>query len=401
MEQTPKGMRLTIGFFGKRNVGKSSLINSITCQETSIVSEIAGTTTDVVQKSMEMLPIGPICLIDTAGIDDNGTLGELRIEKTQKALERTDIAILVVDYNGLSKYDNDLIKEFKKLKTPFMIVINKTDEKQIKSEKLSEINLICDNVLQTSAKTDKDFRGIFKNTLLKIVPDDYFSSQHIVSDLVQKGDIVVLVTPIDKQAPKGRLILPQVQVLRELLDNGIISVVVQIEELKETLKKLNQKPKLVITDSQAFKSVDKIVPDDIFLTSFSILFARFKGDLKEFRKGASAISKLQDYDKILICESCTHHQIEDDIATVKIPNLIKKKTLKNIIFEHVASHDFPKDIEQYKLIIHCGACMTNKKEVLTRIQKANEKNIPITNYGIAISYCLGILDRALKVFENK
>ena len=300
----------------------------------------------------------------------------------------------------LSDYDSKLINEFKKLKTPYIVVINKDDEQHIDNEKLAKIQDLKVDYLKTSAKFDKNFRQNFINTLIKHVPEDYFQAQNIVCDLINPKDIVVLVTPIDKQAPKGRLILPQVQVLRELLDNNVISVVVQVEELKETLEKLNKPPKLVITDSQAFNKVSEIVPDNVDLTSFSILFARLKGDLKEFKNGAQAISNLQDNDKVLICESCTHHQIEDDIGTVKIPNLIKKKTGKKIIFEHVASRDFPTDIEKYKLIIHCGACMTNRKEILTRIQKSNEKHVPITNYGITISYCLGILDRALKVFEK-
>lgn len=400
MEKTPKGMRLTIGFFGKRNVGKSSLINSITGQNISIVSQIAGTTTDTVEKSMEMLPIGPVRLIDTAGIDDIGSLGEKRIEKTYLALEKTDIAILVIDYNGLTSFDIELIQKFDELKTPYIIVINKNDEQTISIEKILEIKNYTYDFIETSAKSDTNFTTIFKNLLLKKVPEDYFQSQNIVADLIQSKDIVILVTPIDKQAPKGRLILPQVQVLRELLDNQIISIVIQIDELEQTLRTLNQKPKLVITDSQAFKEVDNIVPKDIPLTSFSILFARFKGDLNEFKKGAEIISNLKDNDKILICESCTHHQIEDDIGTVKIPNLLRKKTGKELIFEKISSTDFPKDIEQYALIIHCGACMTNRKEILSRIQKSNAKNVPITNYGIAISYCLGILDRALNIFEK-
>lgn len=398
MEKTPKGMRLAIGFFGKRNVGKSSLINNITGQLTSIVSDVAGTTTDVVEKSMEMLPIGPIRLIDTAGVDDVGELGLQRIDATYKALERADIAVLVIDYNGLTPCDINLIEKFNELKTPYIIVINKSDEEKINFEKIGEIKNYTYDFIETSANYDTNLATIFKNLLLKKVPEDYFQSQNIVADLVKKQDIVILVTPIDKQAPKGRLILPQVQVLRELLDNGIISVVVQVEELEEILKNLNKKPALVITDSQAFKEVDKIVCDDIPLTSFSILFARFKGDLREFQEGANAISQLQDNDKVLICESCTHHQIEDDIGTVKIPNLIRQKTGKELIFEKVSSSDFPNDIEKYKLIIHCGACMTNRKEILSRIQKSNAKNVPITNYGVAISYCLGILDRALKIF---
>ena len=398
MEKAPKGMRLAIGFFGKRNVGKSSIINNITGQITSIVSDIAGTTTDVVEKSMEMLPIGPIRLIDTAGIDDIGELGKQRIEATYKALERTDIAVLVIDYNGLTPFDTDLIEKFNEHKTPYIVIINKSDEEKINFEKIGEIKNYTYDFIETSANLDTKLTTIFKNLLLKKVPEDYFQAQNIVADLVQKQDIVILVTPIDKQAPKGRLILPQVQVLRELLDNGIISIVVQVEELEKTLKSLNKKPTLVITDSQAFKEVDKIVNNDIPLTSFSILFARFKGDLNEFKQGAEAISQLQDNDKVLICESCTHHQIEDDIGTVKIPNLLKQKTGKNLVFEKVSSCDFPNNIEKYKLIIHCGACMTNRKEILSRIQKTNAKNIPITNYGVAISYCLGILDRALKIF---
>ena len=397
--KTLKSMRLHIGIFGKTNVGKSSLLNRITNQDVSIVSNIAGTTTDVVEKSMELSPIGAVNFLDTAGINDFTELSNERIEKTLAVINRTDVAVLVCDYRGFDEYENNLIEKFKDLKIPFVVVVNKTDIQKITSTSLDEINGFCNNVLVTSTLSDSDLVYKFKEMLVKILPNDFVNSPKIVGDLIPEKSTVVLVVPIDKEAPKGRLILPQVQVLRDLLDSNCLSYVVKDTELKEALENLKYKPELVITDSQAFKKVDEIVPEDISLTSFSILFARLKGDLEAFVKGANAIDNLQDGDRVLVLESCTHHPIEDDIGTVKIPNLIRKKTGKILEFEHFAGHDFP-DVSGYKLVIHCGACMTNRREVLSRILIANEKNVPITNYGIAISYCLGILPRAIKLFKN-
>lgn len=396
--KTLKSMRLHIGIFGKTNVGKSSLLNRITNQDVSIVSNIAGTTTDVVEKTMELLPIGPVNFLDTAGINDSTALSSERIEKTMKIINRTDVAIVVCDYNGIDDYERNLIGKFNELKIPFMIFINKTDEKYPSDSIIEDLKNYTKHILLSSVKTDDLIVFKIKELLVKLLPEDFVNSPKIVGDLIPQGSTVILVIPIDKEAPKGRIILPQVQTLRDLLDNNCVSVVVKESELKSAIDNLKIAPSLVVTDSQAFKNVSEIVPENIPLTSFSILFARLKGDLNTFSKGAKAIEKLQDGDRVLILESCTHHAIEDDIGRVKIPNLLRKKTGKNLIIDNIAGHDFP-DISKYKLIIHCGACMTNRREVLSRILLASENNVPITNYGICISYCLGILPRALKIFE--
>ncbi len=396
--KTLKSMRLHIGIFGKTNVGKSSLLNRITNQDVSIVSNIAGTTTDVVEKTMELLPIGPVNFLDTAGINDSTALSSERIEKTMKIINRTDVAIVVCDYNGIDDYERNLIEKFNELKIPFMIFINKTDEKYPSDYIIEDLKNYTKHILLSSVKTDDLIVFKIKELLVKLLPEDFVNSPKIVGDLIPQGSTVILVIPIDKEAPKGRIILPQVQTLRDLLDNNCVSVVVKESELKSAIDNLKIAPSLVVTDSQAFKNVSEIVPENIPLTSFSILFARLKGDLNAFSQGAKAIEKLQDGDRVLILESCTHHAIEDDIGRVKIPNLLRKKTGKHLIIDNIAGHDFP-DISKYKLIIHCGACMTNRREVLSRILLASENNVPITNYGICISYCLGILPRALKIFE--
>lgn len=396
--KTLKSMRLHIGIFGKTNVGKSSLLNRITNQDVSIVSNIAGTTTDVVEKTMELLPIGPVNFLDTAGINDSTALSSERIEKTMKIINRTDVAIVVCDYNGIDDYERNLIEKFNELKIPFMIFINKTDEKYPSDSIIEDLKNYTKHILLSSVKTDDLIVFKIKELLVKLLPEDFVNPPKIVGDLIPQGSTVILVIPIDKEAPKGRIILPQVQTLRDLLDNNCVSVVVKESELKSAIDNLKIAPSLVVTDSQAFKNVSEIVPEYIPLTSFSILFARLKGDLNTFSQGAKSIEKLQDGDRVLILESCTHHAIEDDIGRVKIPNLLRKKTGKNLIIDNIAGHDFP-DISKYKLIIHCGACMTNRREVLSRILLASENNVPITNYGICISYCLGILPRALKIFE--
>lgn len=398
MINTPKSLRLHIGIFGKTNVGKSSFLNTIANQNISIVSDIAGTTTDVVEKSMELFPIGPVTFLDTAGINDSTELKEQRIEKTISIMPRCDIAVLVIDYNGLSQDEHDLIDKFNSFNIPLLVVINKYDINQISSEKYNEILEFTNHIIETSSINDKNLTEKFVENLVKILPDDFITPPTILGDKVSKGGNVILVTPIDKEAPKGRLILPEVQTIRDLLDNDCIVTVVQENNLENAINNLKVKPKLVVTDSQAFKTVDKIVPEEIDITSFSILFARLKGDLKTFLKGCEAIENLKPNDKILILESCTHHSIEDDIARVKIPKLLQNKLGFDLDFDYKSGHDFP-SISGYKLIIHCGACMTNRKEILSRILIANKRNIPITNYGITISYCLGILDRATKIFE--
>ena len=383
-----KSMRLHIGLFGRTNVGKSSVLNAIAGQNVSIVSEIAGTTTDVVEKSMELLPIGPVTFLDTAGLDDESELGKQRIEKTSNVIKRTDVGVIICTEWG--DYEKNLAEKFSEFAIPYLVLVNKTD--------LNKPQIEFENAIYTSALYDKDLVYKFKDAVVKLLPEEFVNSPKIAGDLIPEGSTVILVTPIDKEAPKGRLILPQVQTIRDLLDSECVVVVVKENELKNALDNLKNPPSLVITDSQAFKTVSEIVPESIPLTSFSILFARLKGDLRAFREGANAIANLNDGDKVLILESCTHHAIEDDIGRVKIPNLLRKKTGKNLIIDNFAGHDFP-DVSEYKLIVHCGACMTNRREVLSRILIANRINVPITNYGITISYCLGILDRAMKIFE--
>lgn len=399
MQTTPKGMRVHIGIFGKRNVGKSSLLNALTKQDISIVSPTAGTTTDPVEKSMELLPLGPVLFVDTAGIDDEGALGLQRVEKTKKIIDRIDLAIIACDSRGIDTFEEKMIEEFKARKTPFILVLNKIDENN-KPFDLSTFQPFNPNdIVQTSALNKVGIDDL-KQAIIKNTPDEFFADNAIAADLLRAGETAVLVVPIDLEAPKGRLILPQVQTIRDLLDNDSIAIVTKERELKQTLNNLKNPPALVITDSQAFLKVSADVPRNVKLTSFSILFARFKGELNEFVKGTLAIEKLQSGDKILICESCTHHAIGDDIGRVKIPRWITQYTGKKLEFEHYAGHDFPENIKDYALIIHCGACMTNRREVLSRILKAQQANVPMTNYGLTIAYSLGIFERALEPFPS-
>lgn len=394
--KTTKGNRLHIGFFGRRNVGKSSLVNKIIGQDISVVSDIAGTTTDVNQKSMELLPIGPVTLMDTAGFDDSGELGTLRVQKTKKVLDRTDIAVFVSDNLFLQKADLEFLKELELKKIPILLVFNKADKGALSETESKKAKTFSNNIIKISAKNDNDVVEKFKDALIKVLPNDFIAEQRILSDIVTKGETAVLVVPIDKEAPKGRLILPQVNVIRDLLDYGAVSVVCGVNELAGVINNFKKTPKIVVTDSQAFKEVSKIVPDDIMLTSFSILFARLKGNLPALVKGAEKLDKINNGDKILILESCSHHPVEDDIGRVKIPKLIEKYTGKKPVFEHYSGHDFPPNIDKYTLIVHCGACMTNRREMLSRIENAAKNAVPITNYGIAIAKCIGILDRAIK-----
>ena len=399
LNKTPKANRLHIGIFGKRNAGKSSLLNALVNQEVAIVSEIAGTTTDPVEKTMEFLPLGPVVFIDTAGVDDEGSLGAMRVEKTTKILDRTDIAVIICDYNGWDDFEINLYKEFERRSIPVLAVINKSDIETISPKKLDKIKNYVKEPQQTSIKSGREVVFELKKQLVASVPDSFINPPSILGDLVEPDSTVVLVIPIDKEAPKGRIILPQVQTLRDILDNGLKALVVRETELKDALSNLKEAPALVVTDSQAFKEVSEIVPESIPLTSFSMLFARLKWDLKVFFEGAKAVDRLKDGDKILIAESCSHHQIEDDIARVKIPRWLKKKTGKNLEFVYHSSHDFVEDLSEFALVIHCGACMTNRREILSRIMKAKEANTPITNYGIVIAHCIGILDRAIKPFK--
>lgn len=399
LNKTPKANRLHIGIFGKRNAGKSSLLNALVNQEVAIVSEIAGTTTDPVEKTMEFLPLGPVVFIDTAGVDDNGSLGAMRVEKTEKIFDRTDIAVIICDFNGWDDFEINLYKEFERRSIPVLAVINKSDIETISPQKLNKIKNYVKEPLQTSIKSGREVVFELKKQLVASVPENFINPPSILGDLVPPDSTVVLVIPIDKEAPKGRIILPQVQTLRDILDNGLKALVVRETELKNALENLKEKPALVVTDSQAFKEVDEIVPKSIPLTSFSMLFARLKGDLGVFYEGAKAIDNLKDGQKVLIAESCSHHQIEDDIARVKIPRWLKKKTGKNLEFVYHSSHDFVEDLSEFALVIHCGACMTNRREILSRIMKAKEANTPITNYGIVIAHCIGILDRAIAPFN--
>lgn len=391
--------RLHIAFLGKMNTGKSSIINALFNRELSIVSDTKGTTTDVNQKAMELLPLGAVSILDTAGIDDKGELGQKRVSKTYEAINRADVAVFVFDFNGVDEVDIKLFEELKNKKIPILSIINKTDIAEISKKDFEIIKENSKETISLSAKCDKDLRDKIKQALIKILPEDFVNSPKILEGLIEENETAVLVVPIDKEAPKDRLILPQVQTIRNMLDKGAISLVCTPDTLKETLSLLKKPPKIVITDSQAFREVSKIVPEDINLTGFSIIFARLKGDLKTFYEGAGALDSIKDGDKILICESCSHHPIEDDIGTIKIPKLIKNYTGKNVEFKHVSGHIFPNDIENYKLIIHCGACMTNRREVLSRLNMALSKNVAISNYGIIIAKCTGILNRAIKPFN--
>ena len=392
LNDTVSADRIHISFFGKRNAGKSSLVNAFTNQELSVVSDFAGTTTDPVKKAMELLPLGPVLIIDTPGFDDTGELGTKRVEKAREILSKTDIAILVVDATeGLSDTDKELISLFDERSIKYIIAYNKNDLAQ-KSDCDGE-NTICVSAL---TKENINELRILTGKLLDIKS----RKKYIVADLFEKGDTAVLVIPIDESAPKGRLILPQQQTIRELLDYHLNMSVTQVEELKDTLDMLNKKPRLVITDSQAFKEVSKIVPDDVPLTSFSILFARYKGNLETLISGAKALDNLKDGDHVLISEGCTHHRQCNDIGTVKIPSWIEGYTDKKLVFDFTQGGEYPKDLSKYSLIVHCGGCMLNEKEMNYRVQHAKESGIPMINYGMLIAHINGILKRSLSPFDG-
>lgn len=400
MNDTPRSERLHIALFGKRNAGKSSVINAMTNQELAIVSDVKGTTTDPVYKAMEILPIGPVVLIDTPGLDDTGELGELRVKKTMEVLRKTNVAMVILDgEEGMTKVEEEILTRLKKEKIPTILVLNKCDllrEEQIKEvkEKIEEeMPLIVISALKKIGINE------LKDKLASYVMKDEREEKVIVGDLIEPGDFVVLVVPIDKAAPKGRLILPQQQTIRDILDANATSIVVKETDLKDTLKKLGTKPSMVITDSQAFEKVAKDTPADIRLTSFSILFARYKGELEELVKGARAVETLEDGDIILMSEGCTHHRQCGDIGTQKLPNWIRKYTKKDLIFETSSGMHFPEDLTKYKMIVHCGACMLNEKEMKSRIKMATAAGIPIVNYGVFIAYLKGILNRSLEPFE--
>ena len=384
MNNTPAGERVHIGFFGRRNAGKSSLLNAVTGQELAVVSEIGGTTTDPVYKAMELLPMGPVMMIDTPGFDDEGTLGGQRVKKTVQVLEKTDAAVLVVDaVEGKNACDDELETLFKEREIPYLVVFNKAD---ITDHKIAD-------VIYVSAQTGEGIHEL-KEKIAALVPAG--KNRPLASDLVKSMDIVVLVVPIDSAAPKGRLILPQQQVIRDLLEAGVVTVVVRESELEQTLAKLPGKPAFVITDSQAFEEVAAVVPADVPLTSFSILMARYKGFLKMAVEGVQAIDRLQDGDRVLIAEGCTHHRQCDDIGTVKIPRFLKQYTGRELVIETASGTGFPEDLTPYALIIHCGGCILNEREVLRRMRFADRQGVPVTNYGIAIAQMKGILGRSIE-----
>ena len=393
VQATPKGFRTHIAVLGRVNAGKSSFLNLVTGQQTSITSDVAGTTTDVVEKTQELLPIGPIVWLDTAGLGDETALGKKRIEKTQKALDKADVVLLICEGNQIGEEETEIIKETKKRNLPLIKIFNKADILPsggdgiaVNSKDLS----IRDKVLT-----------ILKDELLKVLPNDVMNTPSLLGDLVCAHQTVIMIVPIDYEAPKGRLILPQVQAIRECLDVNATIIVVKENEYSSMLSNLKQKPDLVICDSQVVDQMVSQTPKDIKCTTFSILFARLKGDLKKLVKGAEIINSLQDKDKVLIAESCTHHAIEDDIGTVKIPNWLRKKTGADLQIDHVSGCDFPPNLGDYKLVIQCGGCMNNRKEILSRINKCEQAHVAVTNYGVCISALKGVLSRVLEPFDLK
>lgn len=394
MNDTPKGERLHIALFGRRNAGKSSIINAITGQDLAIVSDVKGTTTDPVYKAMELLPLGPVMIVDTPGLDDEGELGAERIKKAKTVLNKTDIALVIADgleaYKDMS-FEKEILSFIEKKGLPHLVILNKQDTWAKQEEEIASLGDIC-----VSALTGYHINEL-KEAIAKIVPTEDDKLQ-IVGDLINPGDFVVLVVPIDKAAPKGRLILPQQQTIRDILESDATAIVVKEYELRDTLQNLGKKPKLVITDSQVFAKVSADTPKDILLTSFSILFARYKGDLKTLVSGVRAVENLKDGDRILMAEGCTHHRQCDDIGTVKIPRWLLAHTGKKLIFETSSGGGFPEDLSKYSLIVHCGGCTLGKKEMAFRLAEAKDQNIPIVNYGILIAYMQGILKRSVEPF---
>lgn len=404
LNNTPSSERVHIGIFGRRNAGKSSLINALTGQSLAIVSDVKGTTTDPVLKAMELLPLGPVVMIDTPGLDDTGTLGAMRVQKAYQILNKTDIALLVIDASdGVTGEDSAILSRIQEKEIPYLVVWNKMDllennkfsTRQLENF-LHEYHVPEDHMIPVSAHTGHNIYTL-KEQIAAFAPaeDD---KNHIVSDLIHPNDFVVLVVPIDKAAPKGRLILPQQQTIRDILDTGATAIVTRDSEFADTLNHLGKAPSLVITDSQVFGKISKLTPPDIPLTSFSILFARYKGNLDTVVNGARALDTLQDGDTILLCEGCTHHRQCEDIGTVKLPKWIREYTGKTLNFAFTSGTEFPLELEQYKMIIHCGGCTLNEREMRYRLKCAEDAKLPITNYGTAIAYMKGILERSIEIF---
>lgn len=398
MDSTPKGLRLHIGIYGRRNVGKSSILNAITQQDVSIVSDVPGTTTDVVSKPMELKPIGPVLFLDTAGLDDIGELGEKRVQRSVKAMDRTDLALLVTD-GALTSFERERLEDLKSKSIPVITVFNKVDLHRPEAEIIQEASGMAQAVVLLSAKTGEGLAEL-RNAIVACAPAEFINLPSILTDLVGPGDLVILVVPIDLEAPKGRLILPQVQIIREVLDCDARALVVKERELADTLDMLKKKPRLVATDSQAILKVAADVPSDVPVTGFSVLFARWKGDLETFVAGALAIDGLRPGDEVLVAESCSHHPIGEDIGRVKIPRWLMQYVGGELKLTFVQGHDFPEDLTPYRLIIMCGSCMINRREVLTRLLKAREAGIPVSNYGLVIGFSLGVLERMLSPFPG-
>lgn len=401
MNQTPMSERVHIGFFGKRNAGKSSVMNAVTGQDLAVVSEVKGTTTDPVYKSMELLPLGPVVMMDTPGIDDEGELGGLRVRKSYQVLNKTDAAVLVIDgQTGASGEDAALLRRIRKKNIPYTVVLNKQDlaPEGVLNQAAGILDIPAEQILAVSAAAGTGITEL-KERIAAIAKQEE-PKLRIVGDMISPSDFIILVVPIDSAAPKGRLILPQQQTIRDILEADAVSIVIKENRVKETIESLGKKPRLVITDSQAFEKVTADTPEDILLTSFSILFARYKGNLQTAVAGVTALDKLQDGDKILISEGCTHHRQCDDIGTVKIPRWIREYTGKDIRFETSSGTQFPDELGEYRLIVHCGGCMLNEREMKYRLSCAADQGVPMTNYGILIAYIKGILERSVELFPE-